>query len=137
MNDLLVEALRPVQDPELHRSIVDLGMLKRADLADDGTATILVALTIAVIKATLVILYFMHVRYSSRLTQVIVAAGVFFYLPRWVNDREDRATEPARVVAERPEGAGLAASRGGAGVNRKLLPAICFRTFFLKQSDNR
>ncbi len=29
MNDLLVEALRPVQDPELHRSIVDLGMLSR------------------------------------------------------------------------------------------------------------
>ena len=47
MNDLLVEALRPVQDPELHRSIVDLGMLRQADLADDGTARILVALTIA------------------------------------------------------------------------------------------
>ena len=26
MNPQLVEALRPVQDPELHRSIVDLGM---------------------------------------------------------------------------------------------------------------
>ncbi len=31
-NDQLVEALRPVQDPELHRSIVDLGMLRRAEL---------------------------------------------------------------------------------------------------------
>ena len=47
MNDALVEALRPVQDPELHRSIVDLGMLKRADLDDAGNASILVALTIA------------------------------------------------------------------------------------------
>ncbi len=37
-----------------------------------------VALTIAVAKATLVILYFMHVRYSSRLTWVIVAAGFFW-----------------------------------------------------------
>ena len=46
-NDQLVEALRPVQDPELHRSIVDLGMLRRAELDHTGTAHILVALTIA------------------------------------------------------------------------------------------
>jgi cytochrome c oxidase subunit 4 len=37
-----------------------------------------VALTIAVVKATLVILYFMHVRYSSRLTWVIIASGIFW-----------------------------------------------------------
>ena len=47
MNDQLVEALRPVEDPELHRSIVDLGMLRRAELGADGTAHILVALTVA------------------------------------------------------------------------------------------
>ncbi|MEO6570753.1 MAG: P-loop NTPase [Ilumatobacteraceae bacterium] len=46
-NEQLVEALRPVQDPELHRSIVDLGMLRRAEVDPDGTARILVALTIA------------------------------------------------------------------------------------------
>lgn len=39
-----------------------------------------VALTIACIKAVLVILYFMHVRYSSRLTKVTVAAGFFWLL---------------------------------------------------------
>src|SRR5260370_27715430 len=38
----------------------------------------IVALTIAVVKATLVILYFMHVRYSSRLTWVFVSAGIFW-----------------------------------------------------------
>ena len=43
----LVEALRPVEDPELHRSIVDLGMLRRAQMRPDGTADILVALTVA------------------------------------------------------------------------------------------
>ena len=43
----LIEALRPVQDPELHRSIVDIGMVRRAELRSDGTADILVALTIA------------------------------------------------------------------------------------------
>jgi cytochrome c oxidase subunit 4 len=38
----------------------------------------IVALTIAVAKALLVVLYFMHVRYSSRLTWVFVAAGFFW-----------------------------------------------------------
>ncbi|HEY0546349.1 MAG TPA: cytochrome C oxidase subunit IV family protein [Pyrinomonadaceae bacterium] len=41
-------------------------------------ANTVVALTIAVIKATLVVLYFMHVRYSTRLTWVIVVAGFFW-----------------------------------------------------------
>ena len=38
----------------------------------------IVALTIAVTKATLVVLYFMHVRYSSRLVWVIVASALFW-----------------------------------------------------------
>ena len=38
----------------------------------------IVALTIAVAKATLVVLYFMHVRYSMRLVWVIVASGLFW-----------------------------------------------------------
>jgi cytochrome c oxidase subunit IV len=38
----------------------------------------IVALTIAVTKATLVVMYFMHVRYSSRLIWVIVAAALFW-----------------------------------------------------------
>jgi cytochrome c oxidase subunit IV len=38
----------------------------------------IVALTIATIKATFVVLYFMHVRYSSRLIWVIVAAALFW-----------------------------------------------------------
>ena len=37
-----------------------------------------VALGIAGIKATLVILYFMHVKYSSRLTKLIVVPSLFF-----------------------------------------------------------
>ncbi len=39
-----------------------------------------VALTIAVSKATLVVLYFMHVRWSSRMIWVFVGAGVFWLL---------------------------------------------------------
>ncbi len=37
-----------------------------------------VALTIAVLKATLVVLFFMHLKDSSRLTKLIVGTGVFF-----------------------------------------------------------
>jgi cytochrome c oxidase subunit 4 len=47
---------------------------------DLGPANTIVALTIACVKALLVILYFMHVRYSSKLTWVFVCAGVFWFL---------------------------------------------------------
>ena len=38
----------------------------------------IVAMTIATTKATFVVLYFMHVRYSSRLIWVIVASALFW-----------------------------------------------------------
>src|ERR1043165_4829507 len=38
----------------------------------------IVAMTIAVVKATLVVLFFMHVRYSTRLVWVIVGAALFW-----------------------------------------------------------
>ncbi len=37
-----------------------------------------VAISIAIVKATLVILFFMHVMYSSRLTKLIIGTGFFF-----------------------------------------------------------
>jgi ATP-binding protein involved in chromosome partitioning len=44
--DQVIEALRPVEDPELHRSIVDLGMLKAVQIRDNGVVGVLVALTV-------------------------------------------------------------------------------------------
>ena len=44
-----------------------------------GSANFPVALGIAIVKATLVILFFMHVKYSSRLTKLI-CGGAFFFL---------------------------------------------------------
>ena len=38
----------------------------------------IVALTIATIKATFVVLYFMHVRYSARLVWVIIISALFW-----------------------------------------------------------
>jgi len=39
-----------------------------------------IALTIACAKATLVVLYFMHLRYSRPLTWVFAGAGLFWFL---------------------------------------------------------
>jgi cytochrome c oxidase subunit 4 len=38
----------------------------------------IIAMTIAVTKATFVVLYFMHVRYSARLVWVIVGSALFW-----------------------------------------------------------
>jgi cytochrome c oxidase subunit IV len=43
-----------------------------------GKLNVIIALTIACIKATLVVLYFMHVRYSSKLIWVIFASALFW-----------------------------------------------------------
>jgi len=43
-----------------------------------GSLNFPVALSIAMLKATLVILFFMHVKYSSRLTQLICGVSFFF-----------------------------------------------------------
>jgi cytochrome c oxidase subunit IV len=43
-----------------------------------GALNVIIALTIAVVKATLVVLYFMHVRYSSHLIWVIFASAIFW-----------------------------------------------------------
>ena len=47
---------------------------------DLGSFNVYVALTIAVIKATLVVLFFMHVKYSERVTKIYVAAGFFWLI---------------------------------------------------------
>ena len=39
---------------------------------------IIVALTIAVFKASLVVLYFMHAKYSPKRTQLVIIASVFW-----------------------------------------------------------
>ncbi len=44
--DQVIEALRPVEDPELHRSIVDLGMVKTIAIAGDAV-DVQIALTVA------------------------------------------------------------------------------------------
>ena len=47
---------------------------------DWGALNTIIALAIAVTKALLVVLIFMHVRYSSHLTRLVVSGGVFWFL---------------------------------------------------------
>ena len=47
------------------------------DFGNDAINTI-IALVIAVTKAVLVVLFFMHVWYSNRLTKIVVIAGFFW-----------------------------------------------------------
>ncbi len=42
----VIDALRPVEDPELHRSIVDLGMVREVAI-DEGRVAVQIALTVA------------------------------------------------------------------------------------------
>ena len=43
-----------------------------------GPLNVVVALTIACIKATLVVLFFMHVRYSGRLIPLVIVAALLW-----------------------------------------------------------
>jgi cytochrome c oxidase subunit 4 len=47
---------------------------------DLGRLNVFVALSIAVFKASLVILFFMHVKYGTRLTKMIVLAGLYWLI---------------------------------------------------------
>ena len=56
------------------------GLTVNAAGHDFGVFNTPIALAIAVTKATLVILFFMHVKYSPRLTWLVVFAGFAFLL---------------------------------------------------------
>jgi cytochrome c oxidase subunit 4 len=55
--------------------LVLTGLTVSAATIDLGRLNIVVALSIAVVKATLVLLYFMHLRSSPRLTWLVVSVG--------------------------------------------------------------
>jgi cytochrome c oxidase subunit 4 len=65
---------------------------------DLGIFNPIVALAIACTKAVLVILFFMHVRYSSRLTMLTVSAGFFWLLILITLSLSDYLSRTLRVV---------------------------------------
>jgi cytochrome c oxidase subunit 4 len=60
--------------------LVGTGLTVWASFVDLGAWNPIIALAIATTKATLVVLYFMHVRYSSKLTMLTIGAGIFMFL---------------------------------------------------------
>lgn len=58
--------------------IVMTGVTTAVAFFDLGLANPVVALSIAVFKASIVALYFMHLRYSSRLTWIVGGAAIFW-----------------------------------------------------------
>jgi cytochrome c oxidase subunit 4 len=56
------------------------GITVGASLVDLGPFNIIVALVIASCKATLVVLFFMEARYSSKITKVTIVSALFFLI---------------------------------------------------------
>ncbi len=54
------------------------GLTVAAAFVDLGKFNIVVALAIATAKATLVVLFFMHAKYTPRRTQLVIIAGIFW-----------------------------------------------------------
>jgi len=94
---------------------------------DLGIMNTYVAMTIAVAKATLVILYFMHVRYGSKLIWIFSLAGfvwlvIFFVLimattRRACRSRAGAGKERAAQRGRQARAAGRARPRGRPGVD--------------------
>src|ERR1700752_862343 len=60
--------------------LVMTGITVWASYLELGVFNPIVALFIAVVKATIVVLFFMHVKYSSKLTKLTVFSGLFTFL---------------------------------------------------------
>jgi cytochrome c oxidase subunit 4 len=72
---------------------------------DLGRLNIVAALGIATIKMTLVILFFMHGKYSPRRTKLVIVAGFFWLaimLGLTLADYSTRHAEPSRTQRNEP-----------------------------------
>ena len=66
-----------------------------------GQFNIVIALGIATMKATLVVLYFMHARYSPKRTQLVIVCAVFWLaimLALTLSDYQTRQRHLSRIV---------------------------------------
>lgn len=66
-----------------------------------GRMNDVIAMLIAVTKATLVVLFFMHVRYSSRLTWVVVVSGFFWLAIMFLFTLSDYVTRNESTIITR------------------------------------
>jgi cytochrome c oxidase subunit 4 len=67
-----------------------------------GRMNIVIALVIATLKATLVVLFFMHAKYSPQRTQLIIICAVFWLgimLALTLSDYQTRVPTSGRLIA--------------------------------------
>jgi len=60
--------------------LIGTGLTVWASFLELGPWNPVIALAIATSKATLVVLFFMHVKYSTKLTKLTVGAAIFMFL---------------------------------------------------------
>jgi cytochrome c oxidase subunit 4 len=60
--------------------LVLTGVTVWASFQEWGNFNAVAALAIAVVKAMIVVLFFMHVKYSTKLTKLTVGAGIFTFI---------------------------------------------------------
>jgi len=106
-SEQVLEALRPVQDPELHRSIVDLDMVRDIRVAADGRVAVTVALTVAGCP--------LRAEITKRVTQAVgdLAGVTGVDVDLTVMTDDERAALKVRLQGESP--GGQADSSGHAG----------------------
>jgi cytochrome c oxidase subunit 4 len=74
--------------------MVLLGLTLVAARYDLGVFNTVIALSIAVAKALLIVLYFMHMRWSSSLVRLFAAAALFWLLILFVMTLDDYLSRP-------------------------------------------
>jgi len=67
-----------------------------------GPFNIVIALAIATLKASLVVLYFMHARYSPKRTQLVIICAVFWLAIMLALTLSDYVTRQPEAVAASP-----------------------------------
>ncbi len=100
-----------------------------AAFMDLGAWNTVVALAIAVTKMLLVILFFMHVRYSSQLTKVIVVAAFLWLailLTLSLSDVFTRGWTPIPSGWETPAASAAARPQGAARISTTSFGAFVF-----------
>ena len=81
----LLETQHHVVSPKIYVAVflsllVFTGLTVGASYIEMGVFNPIVAIAIACIKMVLVVLFFMHVRYSTKLTMLTVGCGFFMFL---------------------------------------------------------
>lgn len=85
--------------------IIGTSLTTWAAFQDFGRFNIVIALVIATAKATLVVLYFMHARYSPKRTQLVIVCAIFWLAIMLTLTLADYQTRQPRLSNSAPPAA--------------------------------